>query len=575
MKLFKIVVFALVASLLFVACQDPYDLISDDDARNTAGTTWNFQASASNLVNYSTGNENTRDIAYTNNMHLLGSQRSFRWMPSQSQSGTSNGCIQTGGATASGKYFLEIRNIPGPMRVTLVFTDTGSANSGRRIELYNGTTRVHQTSTTNGMTVLTSNYDKTASGSWTLRLGCTGGIRLYEVRLTAISSSGSSSSGSGSTTTVTPPSSGGSTSSGTGTNSTATTIFNNLKGKQVRTGGWADQRGVSYTNPSSVTFIGGTSNTAKRTAFTNAINNSSATFIVLSGDVDLSDGRLVGVSGHRAGVTDTNVTSGTGNRRFEVQSNTTIIGIDNARIMYGGLRINGRQNVIIKNVTFFDARDTRSSPGLDALNVDGGSSGIWIDHCTFTTGSANVRNGGDWHDTLFNVQNAQVTVSNSRFTNANETMLFGGSDSATGTSERRVTIHHTRVHSVRDRVPRTRGCEVHLYSNLYQDIWGYVLGPGVNSRYIVENCVFESVNNNRIVNTGFSGYDSSRIFSAGNTGNGTSSGRVSTRSVDNNRPFTPPYSFSMTATSSVKSNVNSRAGATLGSSAGNFNNMLR
>jgi uncharacterized protein YjdB len=195
--------------------------------------------------------------------------------------------------------------------------------------------------------------------------------------------------GSGKTDTVTVTVTG---SEGDNPQAAAAGIFNALKGRTVITNGWADRynsgSGVQYTNPANYTLIDdGTypSVSAKLTAFKNALADTQASFIIVSGDIDLSDGK----------VTDTDHSyydkfNSTTHRRIngditvDVTSDTVIIGINNARIKYGGLRINNKTNVILRNLTFWDAHgsteyDTSvieyadSKASIDALVIQGSS----------------------------------------------------------------------------------------------------------------------------------------------------------------------------------------------------------
>ncbi len=290
-----------------------------------------------------------------------------------------------------------------------------------------------------------------------------------------------------------------------------------VSGARVVTGGWADHAnggtGVSYMNPASITFItDGLFPAAKnkRIAFTGAIYSSvdAPRIIVVEGDIDLSD----------ALISDTDKTaytefSASGNRLhndivYPISSNTTIIGVQNARIMFGGLKINAEKNIIIRNLTFYDAhgstaQDTGTYPdskaSIDALSVEGSSATIWVDHCTFTDGLCSdlVRNLN--HDGAFDIKQGQnITVSWCEFTNHDKVMLVGSDDTNyTLASERQITLHHNYFHGTTQRTPRSRGCQMHIYNNYYDNIGiaentGSCLGPGISSQYIVENNNFGS-----------------------------------------------------------------------------------
>jgi len=183
-------------------------------------------------------------------------------------------------------------------------------------------------------------------------------------------------------------------------------IFNSMKGQKATSYGWADRYNegteLSYADPENFILIDDESYPTahdKYIAFINAnitnanINNGTGVisggtvndtqkFIIISGGIDLSDGRI-------------NDNDKTFYHQFQSEapyarinpdiilnmgSNTTLIGINNARIMFGGIRINNRQNIIIRNITFYDAHGSTandtSKPGyadskasIDALAV--------------------------------------------------------------------------------------------------------------------------------------------------------------------------------------------------------------
>ena len=298
----------------------------------------------------------------------------------------------------------------------------------------------------------------------------------------------------------------------------AARIFNRLKGQAVTTKGWADiandGAGLSYTNPASYTLLDDGSYPSageKLTAFKNALAQTAPAFIIVSGDIDLSEGRVSDID--HSYYDDFNPMTrqrSHGDITLNITSNTTIIGIYNARIKYGGLRINNQNNVIIRNITFYDAHGSTeydtSAPGygdskasIDVLVIQGSSNGVWVDHCTFTDGVCNdlIRNYN--HDGAFDIpQGKNVTVSWCEFTNHDKVMLVAGSDSLTNPPDRQITLHHNYFHDgVTQRMPRSRGTQMHIYNNYYNNIGvpgnnGYSLGPGIGSQFIVENNYFSS-----------------------------------------------------------------------------------
>jgi len=344
----------------------------------------------------------------------------------------------------------------------------------------------------------------------------------------------------------------------------------------VTTYGWADMAnsgsGMSYPNTTNIIYIGDdgykvgsgsltaySSSVTKRSAFTNAIASGSVTnnkagttaaIIVLSGTIDLSDGKISDSdhsyynafddTTHARLHDDTAVT-------FQMGSNKTIIGVNNAKIAFGGIKISGKENIIIRNVTFWDAHgsteyDTSaegtytdgsktkkysdSKASIDALGVESVTN-LWVDHCKFTDGSCIDLSRNFNHDGAFDIKNGKcVTVSYCEFTNHDKIMLIAPGDSYTTPEERQITLHHNYFYGATQRMPRSRGCQMHIYNNYWNDIGnsdnvGYSLGPGIGSQYIVENNYFGNfADNSSIVEYFDSSADSastlSKFYQSGN-----------------------------------------------------------
>jgi uncharacterized protein YjdB len=709
---------------------------------------WNFRDPViPGWTNYATNGSqamNTNAV-YHDGMTLLGAQRNTRWMPDQnipsggSALGFTQGCIQTGGATASGSYFLQIANVQGPFEITVNYTGTGGTQSGRYPVLYINGSSVKNGDGTNNTDPFVLSHNYTGTDTVTVQMGCNEGIRIFDViivsgaasvpissitisggnfslsagntrqlsatiqpgnasnknvtwasnatgratvndnglvtavsagtaTITATAQDGSGRFGSvtvtvtaakqvesvtitdgnfslatggtrtltanvlpadaanknltwsssntgratvstsgvvtaGSTTgtatiTATAADGSGKSASVTVTVTAASNIamtpqeiFQSLKGTKAVTNGWADRynngAGVTYANPSSLTLIEGTDNSTKLAAFTAAVNRSSGgdSFVILSGDLDLSNGKITDSDKSYFDQFDTTspYARKNGDINVNVRSNTTIIGINNARIKFGGLNITTinsvpQFNIIIRNVEFWDAHgstendttyDTESKASADQLNIQRDATGIWIDHCKFSDGTCNDMTRNLNHDGALDIAaGTNITVSYCEFTNHDKVTLIGSSDSATDVSQRTVTFHHNYYHATTQRMPRARGTQTHLYNNYFDNIGvngnsGYIMGPGRNSQFIVENNYFGS----RFHNTNtkiFDYYDNttypSKVYSNGNnSNNGTGSGNGNVSS----RPWTPAYSFTLDAVSGLNTSVPAGAGPTL------------
>lgn len=365
------------------------------------------------------------------------------------------------------------------------------------------------------------------------------------------------------------------------------------KGASIITNGWADQGNMKYSSATTIEISDDkySSATEKRKAFTNAIASGSVSsssvnatdaFIVVSGDVDLSDGLI---SDSDKSAYDKFNADGTRVNKdivYKIGSNKTIIGVDNARIKFGGLNINGQKNVIIQNVMFYDAHGstemntaikTESKAGIDALAIQGASSNIWVDHCSFTDGTCSdlVRNYN--HDGQFDIrQGTNITVSYCEFTNHDKVMLIGSNDSYTETTERQITLHHNYFHGCTQRMPRSRGCQMHIYNNVYEDIGIYSLGPGIASMYIVENNYFGSHKGSVVryfdKTTSTTEETFSKFYHSGNTPaittstyDGVDALNDFSKHVVNEKPWTIPYSYNPETADIVKNTVPTKAGS--------------
>jgi pectate lyase len=384
-------------------------------------------------------------------------------------------------------------------------------------------------------------------------------------------------------------------------------IFDSLKGQKITTNGWADRAnsgaGLSYANPANFILIDDASYPVAETkykAFINAnVTNASINsdtgvisggtvsndqkFIIISGDIDLSNGRIN--DGNKSFYDQFDPSTNNrinGDIILNIGSNTTIIGINNARIMFGGIRINNRSNVIIRNVTFYDAHgstekntassgNSESKASIDALVVQGTSEGVWVDHCKFTDGTCKDLSRNFNHDGAFDIPRGKyVTVSWCEFTNHDKVMLVAGSDSAENAvaEQRQITLHHIYFHGTTQRMPRTRGTQMHIYNNYYENIGnpensGSFMGPGWGAEFIVENNYFSSKPSGGKTIEWFdtnATYPVKFYYSGNNIADSNTSwwGRAS-----NPKPWEPAYQYMPDANADLPTSVPAEAGPTL------------
>ena len=205
---------------------------------------------------------------------------------------------------------------------------------------------------------------------------------------------------------------------------------------------------------------------------------------------------------------------------LRVPSNTTLVGLGaDARIENGSLFLDKVSNVIIRNLHFADAYDF--FPAWDPKdNANGewnseydnitlrGATNVWVDHCSFTDGkrpdhTARIALGRPMqhHDGFLDItqQSNFVTVSYNHFQNHDKTNLVGSSDSQKlDEGKLKVTFHHNFWENTKERTPRVRYGEVHVYNNLYvggsggPHPYGYSIGVGFSSHVFSENNAWET-----------------------------------------------------------------------------------
>jgi pectate lyase len=196
---------------------------------------------------------------------------------------------------------------------------------------------------------------------------------------------------------------------------------------------------------------------------------------------------------------------------IQVGANTTIIGRPGSSISGIQLAIESVQNVIVRNVTLHDAytcfpgwNGTDWKTDWDSLVVSR-SSHVWIDHVTLDDGEhpdeAEPLVFGEHllrHDGLLDIVRASdlVTVSWSKLSGHDKSMLFGNGDAATGDiGKLRITMHHNLLEDLVQRAPRVRFGKVHVYNNLYtagaDSGYVYSWGVGIQSAIYAQNNAFK------------------------------------------------------------------------------------
>jgi len=225
----------------------------------------------------------------------------------------------------------------------------------------------------------------------------------------------------------------------------------------------------------------------------------------------------------------------------DVASDKTLIGVGSGSgITGGGLDIDEANNVIVQNLNFRDWSD-------DAINVQDGSTDIWIDHNSFSNGNdgaVDIKRGSDF-----------ITVSWNRFFDHDKTMLLGHSD-GNGDQDRghlRVSYHHNWFDGTGQRHPRVRfGDPVHVYNNYYDGVGDYGVASTMEAGVLVEGNYFENTDSPCELGQG----DSPEGSLVARNNHFVNSGGCATGGSVNGIP----YSYSLDPASSVKSIVESGAG---------------
>ncbi|HYG23286.1 MAG TPA: hypothetical protein VEH04_10930 [Verrucomicrobiae bacterium] len=257
-----------------------------------------------------------------------------------------------------------------------------------------------------------------------------------------------------------------------------------------------------------------------------------------------------------------------GGSNVRVRDNKTIIGLGTDAKLVGDLKVDGNNNVIIRNITFTNPSGAGDSDGLtlqDCRNV-------WVDHCTFVDcddGSLDISHGADW-----------ITVSWCHFYYTNPSAdhrfsnLVGHSDNNAGedAGKLHVTFHHNWWGQlVHERMPRVRFGRVHVFNNYYNSPGNNnCIRAAIGSEILVENNYFSGVKNVwELYRT--SGTDG-KVFASGNVqvntswaaGDDSSSVQIPGTDILSAEPngLNPaPYAYALDGADGIPAAVTAGAGA--------------
>jgi pectate lyase len=244
----------------------------------------------------------------------------------------------------------------------------------------------------------------------------------------------------------------------------------------------------------------------------------------------------------------------------KIGSNKTIAGVCGAEI-HGHVDMSGSVNVIFRNlkVVGYNCSDSPGDcrSGADAITVVTGAHHLWFDHDDISDGSdgnLDITNGSDfvtisWTKFWYSTARADPLIgpTGHRFSN-----LIGAADGlAVDVGHLNVTFHHDWwAANVAERMPRTRDGKIHVVNNLFTASGNqYCTNSGNLSSLLVENNVYMGVANPLAEDADGNMLARNNVFQ-GTTGTMTAGGTG----------FTPPYSFTPAATSTLAATIMSQAG---------------
>lgn len=221
-----------------------------------------------------------------------------------------------------------------------------------------------------------------------------------------------------------------------------------------------------------------------------------------------------------------------------ISSNKTLVGVGTNPTLEGGLAIRGTSDAPVSNVVIKNLRINAAFSGVEGVGVMVDQAHhVWLDH-----GEIFDAAGG-----LLHVVHAADLVSVSwtkfHFTPSTPDLehrfgcLIGDSDDdqAEDTGHLRVTLHHNWwANFIRQRAPRVRFGDVHLFNNYYSTAGNdYSIWAALGSRVLLENNLFFGVTNAHELHD-----PDAQLLSTGNVYDGAVGAMQSTGNA-----FTPPYAY--------------------------------
>ena len=155
------------------------------------------------------------------------------------------------------------------------------------------------------------------------------------------------------------------------------------------------------------------------------------------------------------------------------------------RIAGLGVLTDGSSNLIFENITFTaPAITVLDTSSRRALSLHNGTHNVWVDHCTFEKYplvELDVKRGS-----------YGVTISWSRFENAQTGVLFGLAGDIIKDTAQSLTAHHNYFAGLSDDGILSHGGELHAYNNFFDGVEKSGVVCSDSARCLVENNIFNN-----------------------------------------------------------------------------------
>ncbi len=155
------------------------------------------------------------------------------------------------------------------------------------------------------------------------------------------------------------------------------------------------------------------------------------------------------------------------------------------RIAGMGVLTEGSSNLIFENITFAaPAITVLDTSSRRALSIHNGTHNVWVDHCTFEEYplvELDVKRGS-----------YGVTISWSRFENAQTGVLFGLAGDIIKETSQNLTAHHNYFAGLSNDGILSHGGELHAYNNFFDGVEMSGVVCSDSARCLVENNIFNN-----------------------------------------------------------------------------------